>query len=198
MCYIIKYNQQYLSKDCRFVDTVENVMTFVSEDDAKNKIENSIAKKIRNDVEIVKTYIDKTERLNQIVECPKTNYSNFISLQKNVRNLSIELLDILEKGQKLSTELSTVEAEICDIYHFLELKGCKSAKESKKITDLLQTKLRQRREIKDKLGLFQMLQDKEDLLNGLLSVSNYIDNLDTRTYRVRKIDELFTNETDEK
>lgn len=92
-----------------------------------------------------------------------------------------------ERYQELMTSLSSIELEICDIYHYIEFNALNAA-EGFKAYKLLHEALLRRRAFKDEISLFNALyeSDGKNILNGCFAVSH------DRGYHPRKLPGLFS------
>lgn len=124
--------------------------------------------------------------------------ANDASLLKNGWNGIIAQLSYLTRHagdyeSELQEQLKSVQEEICDIQHFLELRA-ETPEDTQSAAEMLQACLHRRREIKDAMIVLDVLRTgllNQDLDNRITSCQTQIDALDYRQYRPRQLPQLF-------
>lgn len=93
------------------------------------------------------------------------------------------------RGQ-LSNSLSTIDQEICDIYHYIEF-GKFNAYQGWLIVKMLQSKFKQRRKVKNEMLVLQKLMDckvNSSMIDTMKRIMEEVDGLD---YKPRVLSQLF-------
>lgn len=110
----------------------------------------------------------------------------------------INIIEILNKIQEIEFNFSEIkktvgiiDREVSDITHFIEFNNL-NAKNGYKIYKLLQTKLQERRKIKDDMSYMQIICSNKisDIVNNNL-IDNHDKNLQNRTYIYKELDDNF-------
>lgn len=121
------------------------------------------------------------------------NYE-FISLDTIINDMT-KLTDIAETyarySRTINKQLSEVELEIEDLYHYIEFSSFNAA-QGYKAYKMLKERLVKRRELKDSIVLLDSIQEKNMLTCSVDNINNVVNRLDSRSYRPRVLKELFT------
>ena len=155
--------------------------------------------KFKEDMCVTKTQLQPTVKKDDSIELPqsKTEVSienkgtvSYTSLKNELNNLAPKLNEILNDQKKLNNELSSIDLKISDILHYIEFHKF-SASEGYKLAKMIQEVRDQRRIIKDKLKVIEIL--KTSTCTGISTgdIVNRIDALEDRTYIPRVYFDLF-------
>lgn len=121
-----------------------------------------------------------------------SNYS-FIKLDTIVNDM-MELTETAENYAKyaktINKQLSEVELEIEDLYHYIEFSSFNAA-QGYKAYKMLKERLIKRRELKDSIVVLDSVQEKNMLTCSRDNIDNVVNKLESRSYRPRVLQELF-------
>lgn len=97
-----------------------------------------------------------------------------------------------QRRDELLDALSNVDSEISDINHYIELAEDLNAYQGYLAYRMLRQKLRQRRRIKDEIGVIQMIGSSEIGQEEFDRIGRRIRGMENRIYKPRVLTELFT------
>lgn len=120
----------------------------------------------------------------------KQNWNGIVSQLSYLNHHASEYEAMLEE------QLKSVQEEICDIQHYLELYA-ETPEEAQKAAQLLQDSLHRRRKIKDAMIVLGVLRSdllNQDLDSRISSCMAQIEAMDNRRYRPRQLPELFIDQ----
>lgn len=140
------------------------------------------------------------EANTQDTESASVKAANEASLLKNSWNGIVAQLSYLthhagDYETELQEQLKSVQEEICDIQHYLELRA-ETPEDAQSAAMMLQGSLQRRREIKDAMLVLDVLRNgllTQDLDNKITSCRAQIEAMDYRHYRPRQLPELFAD-----
>ena len=115
----------------------------------------------------------------------RDHMSEVSELKDSFQVLKEKVVDIICLKDDYLQKLSNVDMELTDIDHFLENNRI-SACDGYKLSKFRQDKLRERREIKDKLLEIEILEDA-----NVDKISDRLEGMFDRKYKPRKLPELF-------
>lgn len=112
------------------------------------------------------------------------------NIEKMTESLSFDWQSLSQTQQKLFSDLSQVDQEICDIQHYIEFFTLDAAK-GYKAYRMLKERLIRRREIKDEMTRisFFLSSSASDFASG--RIAQQIKAMDRRIYTPRVLEELF-------
>ena len=103
----------------------------------------------------------------------------------------VKYIDLIKN--EVMNELRSVEAEICDILHYIEFNNLNAA-QGWAAYEMIKTSRLQRRKIKDLLYIIDEIQKNDSSVPNSCTVKKAIAALNNREYRPRKLNFLFDNE----
>ena len=192
--YAIKINNSYsLSTD------IKKAEVFESPDKARNVKESNFAPLLRDrDWKVVMvTPVKKAPTIPAVESVPKElKYTKIPmeNLKEQIKTTGQMLKTIKENEAWLSHALSEIDKEIVDIEHYIELypfSACEGYKLAKKIKDLRV----KRREIKNELEVIKLISDSNCMTIAKGTFINHLNNLETKQYTPRVLQDLFTDRT---
>ena len=173
-------NGKYLGKDKndRFtiVTNCERCASWETKEKAYNVKNSCLSTRFKQmGFDVAEITIEDIKKVQE--EMPELSLADILEDASHVGSF---LTDANDKRKWLYHELSTVDREIGDVYHWIEFHRF-NAYQGYKLSALLKTKLEHRRAIKDSIELLDIavgLQSKVDIMNN-------------RKYNPRELDELF-------
>lgn len=172
---------------------------------AQNVLSNCINKNFRKRyrvVEIADEIISKSNKKMKIIIKSKDNVAKqienefveenyFGDLTAKIDKFSDFIQNAEQRKDILLNILSEVDKEITDINHYIELGDKFNAYQGWLAFNMLRSKLRKRRKIKDELYILMQLGKCKVNSQMLMEIKNSIDKLSTREYQPRILKELF-------
>lgn len=120
-----------------------------------------------------------------------TDISTDNSMSNDLFSVFDELAEVCRKYneyiQKVSEELSRLDQELCDVYHYIELTPPLNVVQGYKIYKLLRNILLERRKVKNQLIILKDMSETIDR-NKLVSLNGQLHN---QKYKPRRLTELF-------
>lgn len=191
MDYVIKIGKKYIGLDNngKYTETSNINHAFKGERQRLNNIvNNSISPSKRHQcrVVLVNSVQITSAKCNSFEKEELHTESLFDSAMEDLKKIDI----ITKKHDALAQKLSTIDKEICDIQHYIEFNQFNAA-DGYKAYKLLNTKLKERRSVKNDFYKFQMLSDSKvsDIFDGTLDEK--LKNINNQKYAPRVLKELF-------
>lgn len=120
-----------------------------------------------------------------------TNTSTENSMSNDLFSVFDELAEVCRKYneyiQKVSEELSRLDQELCDVYHYIELEPPMNVVQGYKTYKLLRNILLERRKVKNQLIILKDMSETIDR-NKLVTLNGQLHN---QKYKPRRLTELF-------
>ena len=102
------------------------------------------------------------------------------------------MLQAVRRKEELLTDLSRVDSEISDINHYIELADDLNAYQGYLAYRMLRQRLRQRRQIKDEIGVIKAICESDIGRADFEKIERCIGSLEGRRYEPRVLSELFS------
>ena len=99
-------------------------------------------------------------------------------------------MDALNRKEELKIELSTVDKELSDIYHYIELRNLNAA-QGYKIYKMIRDRRIKRRAIKNELAVLSIILGKKISDTTMDEIRKNIEGMDNRKYEPRVLSQLF-------
>lgn len=115
------------------------------------------------------------------------NIQKWLDRVANVNDLA---LDALNRKEELKIELSTVDKELSDIYHYIELRNLNAA-QGYKIYKMIRDRRIKRRAIKNELAVLSIILGKKISDTTMDEIRKNIEGMDNRKYEPRVLSQLF-------
>ena len=163
---------------------------------ASNVLKNCISRNLRNRYKIIEVEdatIPKQKIKDDIVkrignEPIEEDYLS--SLPIDIDNFAKFIQNMEQRKEVLASALSDVNKEIIDINHYIEF-GRFNAYQGWLAFNLLRGRLKKRRKVKDELQILSQFEKCNADPSIIASVKALIEELNTRKYKPRKLNELF-------
>ena len=200
--YIMKNaaNQYVPVRDFAFADKYDSLTK------AKNILNSCINRNLRNRMSVEEVEIEEdgeegigSSKANSFICTKQTRMKELASECVPGDNLSIsekKILDAIdsmesvrERKASLQERHSTVEKEIIDIEHYIELSNNLNAYQGWLAYMMLRKRLKLRRQIKDEI---MVLSEVDNIMNGLKKTVSQFNGLSNRKYEPRVLTDLFT------
>lgn len=173
---------------------------------AQNVLNNQINKNIRNRYKIIEMIIEPPKHCNSI----SSQINKAEKQEKMVKELFNEeieetqldkweqgmnsfndfIVDMEERRDKLSNELSNVDKEITDIQHYIEF-GKFNAYQGWLAFSMLRHRLKKRRKIKNELQVLSQIGECKINSSMIANIQEAIHRIDDKSYTPRILAELF-------
>lgn len=145
-------------------------------------------KKVRDDIPDTKPITKENIKQNAGKVMESEQIHIWIKKLENLNGLAI---DALNRNEELKKDLSMVDKELTDIYHYLEfasLNACQLCKAAK----MIKQRRIKRRSIKNEMEVIKIILEKNvgEAIGKVIKEN--IEKLDSRTYEPRVLTELFT------
>lgn len=173
---------------------------------ARNVLYNQINKNMRNRYKVVEVIVEPLKHQNHIASSegaeeehePRVKDLSNNSIEESqigkwergINSLNDFVLDMEERKNELSMDLSNVDKEISDIYHYIEC-GKFNAYQGWLTLSMLQQRLKRRRKIKNEYQVLSQIGECKIKSSMLADIQEAIRQLDQKTYTPRILTELF-------
>ena len=157
------------------IEIEETVISYPQEEPIMKNVGTAIKPKDK----ITKKLLDEVIEDNQLSSL-SVNIDNFAGFVQNAE----------ERKEILSISLSDVDKEISDINHYIEF-GKFNAYQGWLAFNLLRSRLKKRRKIKDELHILTQLGECKVNSAMIEDIKTSIEKLNSRKYQPRKLNELF-------
>ena len=197
--YVITDGTRWIMKDekGRYVPTSSKSHADIfSKKQAENIHNSSLTKALRGVFYIEKTSEEVSDQIKPVTnkdikETEKVMISEDIKywLEKanDVSNIANEAL---ERKKELCQELSLVDKELCDIFHYIEFCNLNAA-QGYKAYKMVKERRIIRRKIKDEISILDIILDQKVSQTVKNTVKRNAEKMDKRTYEPRVLRELF-------
>lgn len=202
--YMITDGRNYLRRDAQgnFVPVSNKLVgdVFDQRYKASNVLKNCVNHNLRKRYHVIEVK-DAQKVTGDIIVAPKEDVAKSIAdeqietslLEKWEKDIGL-LMDFVqtteERKEELCKALSDVDLEISDINHYIEL-GKHNAYEGWIAFNMLRTRLKKRRVIKDELQILQQLGECKVNSSMIEGIKDSIGSLSAREYKPRRLMDLF-------
>lgn len=172
---------------------------------AANVLKNAISKNLRNRYKIIeieereidvnknkeennKEFIVNKKKEDVVKEVVSENKLD--TWNKGINSVVDFIQDARERKEELLSDLSNIDKEVTDIYHYIET-GKFNAYQGWLIFDMLRQRLKKRRKIKNELEVVSQLGECKIDTETLKDIQKAIAEIENRTYKPRVLKELF-------
>ena len=171
---------------------------------AKNVLENSIGKSIRNQFHVLEVE-ETAPEVKDEPQIPAPTFDNVMVMAMTAQEqpkpvnskwsdglgkITEFLVDAETRLQNLFGELSEADKKITDIHHYLELVSF-NCYQGWLAADLLRQVLAKRRNIKNEIAILENFRNHKLTVDTMKEIQAAVDGLDNRKYEPRVLTELF-------
>jgi hypothetical protein len=118
-------------------------------------------------------------------------YMDLDTVIDSIKQLSTQAEKLTKYNKSINSHLAEVNLEIEDMYHYIEFNTLNAA-QGYKAYKMLKERLIKRRYLKDEQILLESIQEKNMLTYTQEHLENEINKLESRNYRPRVLNELFS------
>lgn len=197
--YVITDGTRWIMKDRngKYVPTsCESFADIFSKKQAENIHKSSLAKALRGIFYVkkmseeipaqVKPVTDKDiEETEKVMVSENIQY--WMDKATDVSNIA---KDAIDRKSELCQELSLVDKELCDIFHYIEFCNLNAA-QGYKAYKMVKERRILRRKIKDEISILNCILDQKVSQTAKNTIQKTAENMDKRTYEPRALKELF-------
>lgn len=175
---------------------VKLLLTFFLINKLKNILQNSLNKALKS-VFYLERYDEVPELVKQITQDEVSCNTEKSSVSENIQywvdkvsGLNGLATEALHRKEKLNNQLSEVDKELCDIYHYIEFCNLNAA-QGYKAYKMIKDRRIKRRSIKNELDILGVILGKKISDSVTDELQKMISGLDGRKYEPRIMNELF-------
>lgn len=198
--YVITDGSRFIYRNyCgKYVPTLSESMADIFSKNQAEKIRNNSLPKALRTIFKVKKYDNPPDDIKQVTQEDLENNTEKVMVSENIQRWIDKIFELnglydeaLERKDKLSEELKSINKELLDIEHYIEFCNLNAA-QGYKAYKMIKDRRIKRRSIKNELEVLNIILDDKKIGQYVSDeITKAIEKLDKRTYEPRVLKELY-------